>query len=270
MSPELINSNRGGAGGGTGKGYDGALADVWAAGVLLIVMLLGTFPFDHTEHPDPNTSEAHLEVWLQQVRQPWTGLPHIKAALGKLSPECTDLLNKIFVIDDKKRICVPAIKAHPWYTRPLSSKHAAAEAAVAAAQAKVAAGAAARKTNARLVAGRTSALEKLVDAAATRAVIGPGGPATSPLVNIDLSTSAVMGAEGEGGGGSGDGGGDGAAAALPGPPATGGARGSVDLAGIAEGDGDEEGGEDSRHGGAAAAAAAAKAALRDLRGGGAA
>ena len=57
MSPELINSRNG------AKGYDGQSVDVWASGVLLIVMLLGAFPFDHIEHPDPNTSEAHLEVW---------------------------------------------------------------------------------------------------------------------------------------------------------------------------------------------------------------
>jgi serine/threonine protein kinase len=57
MSPELINSRNG------AKGYDGKSVDVWASGVLLIVMMLGTFPFDHTENPDPNTSEAHLEVW---------------------------------------------------------------------------------------------------------------------------------------------------------------------------------------------------------------
>ena len=82
--------------------YDGALADVWASGILLIVMLLGTFPFDHVEHPDPNTSEAHLEVWLQQVRQPWSGMPHIKHAVEKLTPECMDLMNRIFIIDEKK------------------------------------------------------------------------------------------------------------------------------------------------------------------------
>lgn len=58
MSPELISNNRNGW-----QAYDGRSVDVWAGGVLLIVMLLGTFPFDHKDHPDPNTSEAHLEVW---------------------------------------------------------------------------------------------------------------------------------------------------------------------------------------------------------------
>ena len=57
MSPELINSRDG------AKGYDAQSVDVWASGVLLIVMLLGTFPFDHIENPDPNSPEAHLEVW---------------------------------------------------------------------------------------------------------------------------------------------------------------------------------------------------------------
>ncbi len=57
MSPELIGNRE------DTKGYDGRLVDVWASGILLIVMLLGDFPFDHTEHPDPTSSEAHLEVW---------------------------------------------------------------------------------------------------------------------------------------------------------------------------------------------------------------
>ena len=29
-------------------GYDGRSVDVWASGILLLVMLLGSFPFDHT------------------------------------------------------------------------------------------------------------------------------------------------------------------------------------------------------------------------------
>lgn len=34
---------------------------------------------------------------------------------AQLSPECTDLLNKIFVIDEKARITIAQIKEHPWY-----------------------------------------------------------------------------------------------------------------------------------------------------------
>ena len=32
-------------------GYDGRSVDVWASGILLLVMLLGSFPFDHTGEP---------------------------------------------------------------------------------------------------------------------------------------------------------------------------------------------------------------------------
>lgn len=45
----------------------------------------------------------------------------------QLSPECTDLLNKIFVIDEKQRITIAQIKEHPWYNVPLIPKYAAAE-----------------------------------------------------------------------------------------------------------------------------------------------
>ena len=58
-------------------------------------------------------------------------------ACAQLTPECTDLLNKIFVIDEKKRITVPEIKEHAWYTRPLLPKYAAAEADIGQRQAQV-------------------------------------------------------------------------------------------------------------------------------------
>ena len=51
---------------------------------------------------------------LQQVRSLWSDIPHIQKAVAKLTPECMDLLNKIFVVDDKKRITIDHIKEHPW------------------------------------------------------------------------------------------------------------------------------------------------------------
>jgi serine/threonine protein kinase len=56
QSPQLISSKS------SKQGYDAQKADVWACGVLLFVMLLGMFPFEHSEHPDPNSSDAHVEV----------------------------------------------------------------------------------------------------------------------------------------------------------------------------------------------------------------
>lgn len=40
------------------------------------------------------------------------------APLLQLSPECKDLLNKIFVIDAKKRISIEQIEKHPWCAAP--------------------------------------------------------------------------------------------------------------------------------------------------------
>lgn len=63
MSPELINADQGAPSGGLAVGtYDPKTVDVWASGILLIVMLLGAFPFDHTKNPDPNSFEAQYEV----------------------------------------------------------------------------------------------------------------------------------------------------------------------------------------------------------------
>ena len=55
----------------------------------------------------------------------------------QLSPECTDLLNRIFVIDYKKRIRGPENMEHAWYNRPLLPRYEAAEADIARRQSDV-------------------------------------------------------------------------------------------------------------------------------------
>ena len=66
---------------------------------------------------------------------------------AQLTPECMDLLNKIFVIDQNQRITVPNIKAHPWYTNPLLPKYVEAEAVLAKRQIEVDAYIAQRQLN---------------------------------------------------------------------------------------------------------------------------
>lgn len=181
MSPELINQNN------KEKGYDGRSVDVWASGILLLVMLLGSFPFDHTEHPDPNTSEAHLEVWLQQVSKRWSEVPHMAEAVKKLSPEIKDLLNRIFVIDATKRISIKQIERHPWYNMPLSEEYEEKLKKLQMSQAELKAYHQTRKANEAAVIERTEKLEKLVEEATKLPEEGD-----SQITVIDLREDAVM------------------------------------------------------------------------------
>lgn len=81
MSPEVITARE------KNQGYDARGNDIWSAGVLLFVMLLGSFPFDHEEHPDPNSSEAQQEVWQQQCGMHWSDMPSNTRGVEQLSTD---------------------------------------------------------------------------------------------------------------------------------------------------------------------------------------
>ena len=109
-------------------------ADVWACGVLLYVMLLGAFPFEHSTAA-ADEARAFNEVHFEQIRIHWTENERNKDIVKRMSPECMDLLDRIFKISEKERITVAEIKEHPWYKEPLSDKFAKATADLEAAQA---------------------------------------------------------------------------------------------------------------------------------------
>ncbi|KAG2450725.1 hypothetical protein HYH02_004563 [Chlamydomonas schloesseri] len=102
--------------------YSARAADVWACGVMLFAMLLGRFPFDHENHPDPNSSDAQVEVWKEQVRasgEDWQKMPRVAPYVRLLSDSCRDLLGKMLQFEEAHRINIAGIKQHPWFNLPL-------------------------------------------------------------------------------------------------------------------------------------------------------
>eukprot|EP00879_Flechtneria_rotunda_P030247 GHRR01032855.1.p1 GENE.GHRR01032855.1~~GHRR01032855.1.p1 ORF type:complete len:559 (+),score=192.11 GHRR01032855.1:894-2570(+) len=122
MSPQMLAARQ------TCSGYSGIKADIWAAGVLLFVMLLGKFPFDHDEQIDTNSSEAAGQVWLKQQQATWRQNPQAAEVLkrGVMSQDCCDLLDKLLERDENKRITTSDALQHPWLHLPLTPEQQAA------------------------------------------------------------------------------------------------------------------------------------------------
>ena len=104
-------------------------ADVWSTGILLVLLLVGQFPFEEGEDPwsrDLSRPSPSHASWMERLEARCTDHPRLAAALGKVSDECKDLLRRIFEPVDSKRITLEAIQQHPWYTKALPQRFAAA------------------------------------------------------------------------------------------------------------------------------------------------
>jgi len=93
MSPQLCR-----VGNASSHGYTD---DVWACGVTLYCFLMGRLPFD---------KPAILDLFASIVNDE----PEFDS---RLTPECVDLLKKMFVKDESKRITASAVLEHPWITK---------------------------------------------------------------------------------------------------------------------------------------------------------
>ena len=89
VPPEMVKEEK----------YNGALSDIWSAGVILYLMLCGKLPF----YDDDN------QILYEKILSGKYEVP------DHLSDNAKDILSKIIEIDPKKRINFEGIKSHPWF-----------------------------------------------------------------------------------------------------------------------------------------------------------
>jgi len=97
MAPEMSS----------GKGYDATLADIWACGVVLFIMLAGFPPFAR-----PNNSDWWFNK-LNTGRHNLFWQAHSRSAY--FSESTKDFINKILNPDPTKRITLADMKKHQWF-----------------------------------------------------------------------------------------------------------------------------------------------------------
>lgn len=97
MAPEVVAAD---------AEFDGFAIDLWSAGVVLFLLLVGMAPFKWAHESDARflkISKGHLRDLLDALNIP-------------LSAEACDLLQNLFWRDPSRRLSLAEVMRHPWVT----------------------------------------------------------------------------------------------------------------------------------------------------------
>jgi len=95
MSPEIFQNQ---------ANFDGFAIDMWAAGVILYIMLTGFPPYDQATLADQRL-QIIAEGYLVEQLDDW-GIT--------LSQEAGDLLQRMMRIEPSERLTLAEVSGHPW------------------------------------------------------------------------------------------------------------------------------------------------------------
>jgi serine/threonine protein kinase len=95
MSPEIVKNR---------DPFDGFAVDMWAAGVILFLMLAGFPPWDRACGSDERFRYMSAGYLVQMLTE-WN-IP--------ISPDAMDLLQRMLFLDPKDRLSLSQVRAHPW------------------------------------------------------------------------------------------------------------------------------------------------------------
>lgn len=97
MSPEIAANT---------DPFDGFAIDLWAAGVILYIMLTGFPPYDQANRTDRRFELIVTGKLMEQLKN-WDIV---------LSDESGDLMQKILQLHPKNRLTLAEVFRHPWVT----------------------------------------------------------------------------------------------------------------------------------------------------------